>query len=396
MQTVAQSFLVLDLTNSGTALGLAISARFAPIFLLAPWGGVIADRLDLRRVLFVTQFLSGLLALTFGLLISAHVITMWMVYLLAVLLGTVNVFDSPARQSIISELVPRDQLANAVTLNSITMNLARILGAALGGSITAAIGLAPCFDVNAASFLAVLAGLAMMNREQMFSAARDSPEPGQVRAGLRYVRRSPELLIPLLMISVIGTLAWEFQVSLPLLAHDTFHGSAGTYGTMMAVMGGGAVVGGLVTASRARPRAAALSIAALAWGIAITAAAVAPSLLLELVLLVFVGYGSISFNSLAKTWLQLAAVPIMRGRVMSLWSLAWMGSTLVGGPIVGWVAEQLGARWGLLIGGIPTIAVGLFSYSALSRLGPSPVAEPLATAEPDTTTGEPEADRTSG
>ena len=156
MQTVAQSFLVLDLTGSGTELGLATAARFAPIFVVAPWGGLIADRLDKRRVLFVTQTAAGILALAFGLLVGTHVISMWMVYVLAGLLGIVNVFDTPARQSLIAELVPRANLANAVTLNSITMNLARIVGSALGGSVTAAIGLATCFDANAASFVAVL------------------------------------------------------------------------------------------------------------------------------------------------------------------------------------------------------------------------------------------------
>ena len=202
----------------------------------------------------------------------------------------------------------------------------------------------------------------------MTERAHERRERGQVRAGFRYVRRSPQLLIPLLMVGVVGTLAWEFQVSLPLLADDTFHGSAGLYGTMMATMGCGAVVGGLVTASRSQPRPTALFVAALGWGAAITVAGLAPTLTAELIALLFVGYGSVSFNSIAKTRLQLAARPVMRGRVMALWSLAWMGSTPVGGPIVGWIAARLGARWGLLIGGIPTIAIGLITYLALRRM----------------------------
>jgi MFS family permease len=368
MQTVAQSFLVLQLTGSGTDLGLATAARFVPIFLFGPWGGLIADRLDKRRVLYVTQSLSGLLALAFGVLTGTHIIQMWMVYLLAVALGFVNVFDNPARQSLISELVPRNLLRNAVTLNSVTVNLARVFGAAAGGAIAAALGLALCFDLNAASFAAVVVSLVLMSAGQMLPAGRDRREPGQIRAGLAYVRSEPELLVPLLMIAIIGTLAWEFPISLPLLARQVFHGGVATYGAMSAVMGVGAVVGGLITASRGRVRGRGLAIAAIGWGIAITAAALAPDMPAEYAALLFVGYGSISFNSLAKTLLQLSAAPPMRGRVMALWAVAWLGSTPVGGPIVGLVGQELGARWSLIIGGVPTLAVGIAAYPILTRV----------------------------
>jgi MFS family permease len=368
MQTVAQSFLVLQLTNSGTALGLATAARFVPIFLFGPWGGVVADRLDKRRVLYVTQSAAGLLALTLGVLVGTHAIRMWMVYVLAVALGFVNVFDNPARQSMISELVPRPLLRNAVTLNSVTVNIARVFGGALGGGIAAAVGLALCFDINAISFGAVVLTLALMSARAMVGGAREAREPGQIRAGLAYVRSEPELLVPLIMVTVIGALAWEFPISLPLVARSVFHGGAGTYGAMTAIMGAGAVVGGLVSASRKRLRRRGLAIAAIGWGAAITAAAFAPSLLLEYAVLVFVGYGSISFNSMAKSALQLSAAPAMRGRVMSLWAVAWLGSTPIGGPLVGWIGEELGARWSLIIGGIPTIIVGIAAYPVLARV----------------------------
>jgi MFS family permease len=368
MQTVAQSFLVLQLTHSGTALGLTTAARFAPMFLFGPWGGVIADRLDKRRVLYVTQASAGLLAAAFAILVGTHVINLPIVYLLATALGFVNVFDSPARQSFISELVPGAQLSNAVTLNSVMVNMARIFGAAFGGVIAAGLGLALCFGLNALSFAAVLTTLAMMSSAEFRRAPRPRRERGQLREGLRYVRSTPQLALPLMMIAVIGTLAWEFQVSLPLVAADTFHGGAATYGAMTSVMGAGAVVGGLVSASRGRVRMQGLSIAAIGWGIAITAAALAPTLAVMFVVLLFVGYGSITFNSYAKTALQLAAAPHMRGRVMALWGLAWMGSTPIGGPIVGWVGEVLGARWSLLIGGVPTLVVGLVTYPLLARL----------------------------
>jgi len=382
MQTVAQSFVVLDLTHSGTQLGLTTAARFLPMFVFGPLGGVFADRMDRRRVLYVTQALSGLLAGVFAVTVGTHSIRLWIVYLLALALGFVNVFDNPARQSFISEMVSTGDLPNAVTLNSVAANMARVFGAALGGVIAAAIGLALCFTFNALSFGAVLVSLAAMRTSELFPAERVSRQKKQVRQGLRYVRNTPELLIPLLMIAVVGTLAWEFQVSLPLMASEVFHGGAGSYGVMASVMGGGAVVGGLISAARARPRARALCLAAIGWGIAILAAAVAPSFALELAALVFVGYGSITFNSLAKTTLQLAAKPEMRGRVMALWALAWMGSTPIGGPIVGWTGQAIGARWALVIGGVATLACGVLALPALTRIDrrPAPDASPAPAA----------------
>jgi MFS family permease len=369
MQTVAQSFLVLDLThNSGTQLGLTTAARFLPMFIFGPVGGLFADRLDKQRVLYVTQTLSGLLAGAFAVLIATGSIRLWIVYLLALALGFVNVFDNPARQSFISEMVSARDLPNAVTLNSVSMNMARVFGAALGGVLAAAIGLAWCFACNGLSFAAVLISLVAMHKSELFRAKRLPREKGQVRQGLRYVRSTPELLIPLVLIAVVGTLAWEFQVTLPLMASKVFHGGAAAYGVMASVMGVGAVVGGLISAARPRPRARALCLAAIGWGIAILAASAAPTMALELAALVFVGYGSITFNSLAKTTLQLAAKPEMRGRVMALWALAWLGSTPIGGPIVGWVGQAAGARWSLVIGGLPTLVCGILALPALSRI----------------------------
>ena len=379
MQTVAQSFVVLDLTHSGTQLGLTTAARFGPMFLFGPLGGVFADRMDKQRVLYLTQSLQGLLAAVFAILVGTHSIELWIVYLLAVALGFVNVFDNPARQSFISEMVPADDLPNAVTLNSVAMNMARVFGAALGGVIAAAIGLALCFACNALSFAAVLVSLAAMRKSDLFPARRVPRNKRQVRQGLRYVRSTPELLIPLVMIAVIGTLAWEFQVTLPLMASQVFHHGAATYGVMASIMGVGAVIGGLISAARPRPRARALCLAAIGWGIAILAAAAAPTLTLELAALVFVGYGSITFNSLAKTTLQLAAKPQMRGRVMALWALAWLGSTPIGGPIVGWAGQTVGARWSLVIGGLPTLICGILALPALTRIDRrAPTAEPAA------------------
>jgi len=368
MQTVSQSFLVLGLTHSGTQLGLTTAARFLPVLLFGQVGGLFADRADKRRVLYVTQASAGLLAAAFAMLTGTHEMRLWTVYVLAVALGFVNVFDNPARQSFISELVPPDDLPNAVTLNSVSMNIARVFGAALGGVVAAVLGLALCFGLNAVSFAAVLASLAAMRAAGLFPARRVTREPGQIMQGLRYVRGTPELLIPLVMIAVIGALAWEFPVSLPLMASKVFGGGAAAYGVMASVMGVGAVAGGLVAAGRGRPRASALCLSAIGWGIAILLAAVAPTMPLELAALVFVGYGSITFNSMAKTVLQLAAKPTMRGRVMALWGLAWLGSTPIGGSIVGWIGQDAGARWSLVVGGLPTLLCGLLALPALTRI----------------------------
>jgi MFS family permease len=368
MQTIAQAFLVLDLTHSGTQLGVSTAARFAPVLLAGPWGGAIVDRTNTRRLLYATQAASGLIGLLFAILVGLHVAQMWHVYVLAVALGCVNVFDNPARQAFISELVPPRLLGNAVTLNSVMVNGSRVLGASLGGAIAASLGLALCFAVNALSYLAVLATIFAMSASELLPVAKTPSEPGQVRAGLRYVRERRDLLVPLLMVALIGTLAWEFQISLPLLASQTFHGGAGAYGVMAAVMAVGAVAGGLFTASRAARGARSLAISAIGWGVSITAAALAWSLPIEYACLLFVGYGSVTFNSLAKTVMQLGSSPQMRGRVMALWGLAWLGSTPIGGSLVGWVGQEYGARWSLLIGGLPTLATGLIAYPILARL----------------------------
>jgi MFS family permease len=366
MQTVAQSFLVLRLTHSGTVLGLTIAVRFGPMFVLAPWAGVVVDRFDKQRLLYATQALSAAISCTFGLLITFGLMRLWLVYVLGATLGAVNALDKPGRQALLPELVPRDLVRNAVSLNSISQNLARIAGSGFGGVIVSSLGLSACFQLNALSFAAVIVSLAMMT-----GVHPAPPQPrahGQVRDGLRYAATTPQLALPLLMIAVIGALAWEFPISLPLLAAQVFRGGAQTYGLMTAFMGVGAVIGALVTASRSRLTLAGLSVAAVGWGVAITAAALAPSLMIEYLLLIVVGYGGVTFNSLAKTSLQLSTRPAMRGRVMSLWALAWQGSTPIGGPLVGFVCEQWTPRWGLLIGGVPTVLIGIALWPWLRRL----------------------------
>jgi MFS family permease len=352
MQTVAQSWLVLELTHSGTALGLVTAAQFLPVLLLASYGGLAADRLGKRRILLATQSTLMLLALVLGVLTITHTVRLWMVFVIALALGFANAFDNPARQSFAIEMVGRDLVRNAVSLNAVTVNAARTVGPAVAGLLIASVGVGVCFLLNAASYLAVLLSLARMDVGELHPAPVSAPARGQVREGLRYAAAHAEILVPLLMMALVGTLAYEFQVVLPLVAIDTLHGDASTYGFLTSAMGVGAIAGGLVVAGRASTGVGAVTGAALGFGIAIALAAVAPSLPLELAALLLVGAGSAAFISIGNATLQLASDPRFRGRVMALWAIAFLGSTPVGGPVVGAVAEHLGARAALGLGAV--------------------------------------------
>lgn len=367
MQRIAQSWLVLQLTHSGTALGLVTATQFVPMLVLGPYGGLVADRVDKRRLLVLTQVAQGLLALALGVLTVTGAVRLWMVVAMAAALGVANVFDMPGRQSFVLEMVGRDQLRNAVTLNSVLVNAARAIGPAVAGALIASVGTGICFLVNAASFSAVIASLALMDRARFHSQPPLERARGQVRAGLAYVARTPALRTPLLMMTAIGALAYEFQIVLPLVASHTFHGGADAYGAMTAAMGSGAVAGGLVVARRSGASPAALVASAVGFGVVILAAALAPSMTIELVALVAVGAGSVAFLALANTTLQLRSAPEMRGRVMALWAMAFMGTTPIGGPIAGWVAQHAGARMGLALGGATAIAAGLAGAWSLMR-----------------------------
>ncbi len=364
MQRVAQAWLVLELGGSGTDVGLVTALQFLPLLVLGAWGGVVVDRVDKRRLLVATQSASGALALVLGILTATGVVRLWMVMLLAAGLGFAHLLDVPARQSFVFEMVGPDQLTNAVTLNSVTVNAARMLGPALAGVLIATTGLAVCFVLNAASYLVVVAAFTRMRSADLHRSVAVVRGPGQLREGLAYVWREQALRAPLLTMAVVGALAYEFQVILPLLARFVFDGGAGTYGAMTACMGLGAVVAGLVIAGRNRSGPRSLVHAAYVFGVLILATALAPTLALAMVALVGVGGASIAFLALGNASLQLAAAPEMRGRVMALWSIAFLGTTPIGGPLVGWVGEHLGPRVGLALGGVATVAAA----AVLSRL----------------------------
>jgi MFS family permease len=372
MQSVTQSWLVFTLTHSGFAVGLVVALQTLPILVFGPAGGTIADRFGKHRILFWTQALAGVQALLLAILELTGHLQLWELYLIAMLLGFINAVDNPTRQTFVGEMVGRDHLTNAVTLNSVMVNVARAIGPAVAGILIATVGSGWCFLINAGSFAFVLISLAMIHKDELSPAPRAERLRGQIREGFRYVGRTPILRDALIMMAVIGCLTYEFQTSLPLMAGNTFHGDSRTYGYLTACMGLGAVIGGLIAAGRRRSGARQLVHTAALFGTAILLAAVAPSLALEAVLLLFVGAGSVAFLSLGNATLQLQSEPTMRGRVMSLWSMAFLGSTPIGGPLVGFVGTSAGARYALGLGGVAALAAAGYGYVALRRRQPVP------------------------
>ena len=367
MQTVAQAWLVLELTGSGTALGLVAAAQFLPILLLAPYGGLLADRLDKRTILIATQCALGAMALTLGVLTVTGAVRLWMVVVLALALGVATAIDNPARQAFAQEMVGPDGLRNAVSLNSVLVNTARAVGPAVAAVLIATVGTGACFLINAASYVAVVAALLGMDVRALARAPRQDRAPGQVRQGLSYVAHTPDLLVPLMMLALVGTLAYEFQVVLPLMARGPLDGGAGTYGLLTSAMGAGAIVGGLVVAGHGRTGLRPLSAAAAVFGLAILGAAAAPSVGTSLVALALVGAASVTFLSVGNSTLQLTAEPRFRGRVMALWAVAFLGSTPLGAPVIGAVSEYLSPRGGLVVGGLACLAAAGLGALALAR-----------------------------
>lgn len=358
MQNIAIGWATLQISDSGSVLGLVTAARYVPMLLLGPWGGLIADRFDNRRMLVVTQTAQAGLAGLFTLLAWTGLLALPTLTVLVVVLGFIGAFDLPTRQSFLNQLVPRRYLGNAIGLNSVIGNCAKMVGPAAAGALLATVGETPCFAANATSYVAVVMSLVVMRKDELHAAVRETPAKRQIRDALGYIRRTPAILYPLLMVVVTGVLTWEFPVSLPLITTETFHRGAGAYGGAMACMAAGAVCGGLVAARRRQLTVRSLSVSALLWGALIVAASASPTLPVAFALLTFVGAGAITFSSSAKTLLQLAAAPTMRGRVMSLWSMAWQGGTVIGAPVVGAVGALAGARYGLALGGVTALAVG--------------------------------------
>lgn len=368
MQSVAQGLLVLKLTNSGTMLGLVVALQFLPVLFFATLGGVIVDRFPKQKILFITQSASGILALILGFLVLTNTVQLWMVCALAFALGLINSVDNPTRQSFVPEMVDKEKLTNVVSLNAWEVNLTRIIGPLIVGVLAPTIGLAACFLLNGFSYIAVIFMLYLMDTKLLRPALLSTKRKGQLQEGFAYVAHSPILRNTLVMLALIGTFTYEFTVILPILAQSTFHNLTFGYAGLTSAMGIGAVVGGLFTANRKRTSPTMLIIASACFGLSVFVVALSPTLLFAMFGMVLVGASSINFNSIGNVTLQMESLPEMRGRVMSLWTVAFLGSTPIGGPIIGWIGEHIGPRWGLGVGGAAALLAAGIGLATLKQM----------------------------
>lgn len=371
MQRVAQDWLVLQLTHSGVALGTASALQFAPVLFLGAWGGAVIDRVDRRRLLLLTQLLSALLAAVLGLMTATGLVTLWMVYALTLGLGVVTVFDSPARQTFVAEMVGTDKVINAQSLYSTVHNGGRLIGPALAGIVIAWLGVAAAFGINAVSFVAMIVALASMDVGALQRVPPTPRAPRQIREGMAYLWGHAELRVSLLLVAVVGVFGQNFRVVLPLLAQDTYRSGAQSYGYLTAALGLGAVIGALGSAARSRSSLRGLLLTCLAFGGVNLLAAAMPSFGLALTAIVGIGVTNIVFNTVARTLMVIASDPSTRGRVMALYNIVFLGSTPIGGPLVGWACQEWGARSGFAIAGL-TAAVAAAAMAGTVRGGRFP------------------------
>ncbi|MGH2525947.1 MAG: MFS transporter [Actinomycetota bacterium] len=366
MQMVATAWLVLQLTGSGVALGVETALAFGPILFLGAWGGMVADRHDKRRILVVTQTAFGLLALTLFVLVATDVVELWLVFAVALGQGIITSIDMPTRQSFVAEMVEQRDLTNAVSLNSAVFTGTRIVGPALAGVLIAGVGMEWCFLLNGVSYLGAIGALSLMRREEL--RPQRAPRAARaIRDGLRFVWQSRELRRPLVLMSVLYLFSFNFSVLFPLFAQRSLDGDAGTLGTLFSLMGVGSFVAALVLAGRANANERRLAVAASAVGLITLVVAFAPTAQSAFVAMVALGAAAIVFLITANSTLQLTAPPEMRGRVMALYGIVFLGSTPIGGPIAGWVGEHLGPRAGLAGGGLIAVVTGALGLWLLSR-----------------------------
>jgi MFS family permease len=371
MQRVAQDWLVLNLTNSGTALGVVTALQFGPALVLGLWGGVIADRGNKRRILFATQSGLALVALLLGLLDVTGIVQYWHVLALALVLGVVSAIDMPVRQSFVVEMVGRDELTNAVGINSTIFNSGRILGPAVAGVTISAVGTGWAFLANALSSVAVLGALYAMRPGELHPAPRVERADGQLRAGFRYVRNRPDLFLTMVLIFIVGTFGLNFQITTALVAKQVFHRTASGYGLLSTMLAVGAFAGAILATRRTRrPSQVFLITAASVFSVLEIVTGLMPSFVLTAALLVPTGLSMLIVTTAANASIQLGVEPTMRGRVMALYLVSFMGGTPLGAPIIGWLAGFAGPRWGLIGGGIVCLAATLaLAATAAHRRG---------------------------
>ena len=368
MQRVAQDWLVLQLTHSAVALGITTALQFLPMLLFGMYGGVLADRYPKRRLLLVTQTTSAVFAAALGVLDVTGVVQAWHVYALAFLLGSSAAVDTPTRQAFVVELVGPSDLPNAVGLNSATFNSARIIGPAIAGYLISLVGTGPVFLINAASYIGPVIALLAMHDSELHRAKPVARAKGQARAGLRYVRSRPELLMPIILVTIVGMFGLNFQMTLALIAKQTFQRDALSYGALSAALAFGSLIGALGAARRPQPRHRLLYGAAFAFGVLEFADAFIPSYWLLMVALVPTGIAILTMTTSANSLCQLLSAPSMRGRVMALYVLVFLGGTPFGAPLIGGLASILGPRSSLYIGGAVSAVAALVTAVVFARL----------------------------
>jgi MFS family permease len=367
VETVAQGLLVLRLTHSGMLLGLTTAARYAPVLLLSPYAGLLVDRLSKRRVLLLTQLGLSLVSFLLGVAVLTNSVHLWQVFFLGIAFGTFSAIDNPARQAFVSEVVGPSLVRNAVTFNSTLVNVARVLGPTIAAVVIDSVGIGWCFVINAISFLAVIASLLSLNTGELHPTTPIPRARGELREGFRYAAGIPDVIRPLLMMAAIGVFAFEFEVSFPLLAHDTFHGGADAYGWLLGAFGVGAVAGGLYALGNGKTGVAPLSRVAVGYATAMALLAMAPTLSTAVGAAALVGVATILFLTTGNSTVQLSSDPQHRGRVMALWSIALVGSTPIGAPVIGAVSELLSPRAAIGLGALACFAAAGIGLLARNR-----------------------------
>jgi MFS family permease len=368
LTNVALTLLVLHLTGRGLAVGLLTACQFGPILLLSAWGGAIADRYDKRNLLFVTQSLEMLQSAALAALAFTHNPPIWALFTVAAFGGILLAFDNPLRRSFVTEMVSEEDIPNAVVLYSTIVNVARILGPALAGALIVTVGYGWCFTIDAISYVAVLLCLGLMRPAELRVAPDRPAAKGLVRAGIRYVLDVPVLWITFAMLLIIGSFAYNFTVTLPLLVTKSLHGSAGTFTLIYSMFGVGALCGALLTANRRLVGVPHVVNGALAMGVTMFAIALAPTVIIIVPIAFVLGITSIIYMTSTTTLVQVQAKPSMHGRVLALQTVLLVGTTPIGGPLLGWLADTAGARTPIAIGGIACMAAGLFGYTATKKL----------------------------
>ncbi|MFF5130889.1 MFS transporter [Streptomyces syringium] len=369
MQRIAQDWLVLSLTGSSAAVGITTALQFLPMLLFGLYGGVIADRYPKRRLLLITQLAMGLTGLALAVLTLSGHVQVWHVYLTAFALGLVTVVDNPVRQAFVVEMVGPADLRNAVSLNSANFQSARLVGPAIAGVLITAVGSGWAFLLNGLSYAAPLAGLLMMRTSELHKVDQAPRGKGQLREGLRYVAGRPDLIWPIVLVGFIGTFGFNFPIWLTAFVNDVFHAGAGTYGLLNTLMAAGSLIGALLAARRGTSRLRLLVGAAALFGLLEITAALAPTFWVFAALLVPIGMFGLTINVTANSSVQLATDQAMRGRVMSLFMMVFMGGTPLGAPLVGWVTDVYGARVGFLAGGVVSLLAASAIGFTLARVG---------------------------